>query len=196
LNATALFGADVLNTTERLLNALTEHQCGIDVGQWTDYLHKNTAYFNEYVPNRLQNVSAALDSLPGRVNNLTLNIVKEFKNGFTGPNGMFTALMKLLKNVWPAADQFSVKGIVQVSNMLQNVFLWGISYWATCMSISAHFLIIGQVFIVIGLWVRRRGQLRGNGNWSDSLGSLSGSSGDNLIIVFYRFLFVRTTTYG
>jgi hypothetical protein len=78
--------------------------------------------------------------------------------------------------VWPAVDRFDMKPVIHVTNMLQNVILWALPYWATCVSICAHFLILGQIIIVIELWARRRDLLPGTDESSTSSMSSQKSS--------------------
>jgi hypothetical protein len=176
VNATSLFSAEAVNATANLLTALENsgsQECGIPIAVFQDFIEQNNKYFTEIVPQRLQNVSKVVIGIPQRIQELTTKIVDGFKEGLAGSGGIFPALTDLLRQVWPTADGFSMKGIVHVSNMLQNVFLWGISYWVTCVSICAHFLIVGQIFIVLELWARRKGQLPGTGAGSKSSGSLA-----------------------
>jgi hypothetical protein len=133
------------------------------------------------IPARLAHVTSSLDTVKQRLPGLTDEIVIKFKQGFTDQsNGVVKVLVDLLNAVWPSVNRFGVKPIVHVSNLMQNIGLWALPFWATCVSISAHFLILGQIIIVIELWARRRDMMPLDGAESDdeygSGRSLSGSS--------------------
>lgn len=53
------------------------------------------------------------------------------------------------------ANNINLKGIVHLVNLVQDAMIWGFAYWGTCVSIAAHFVIIGLIILVIEVWVRR-----------------------------------------
>jgi hypothetical protein len=178
VNATELFGSEAVNQTEFVLDQIDDLCASDQVNRtmWRNYLNRNNAYFNTTVPNTLSAVSRGFEELVSGIRDLERGILQAFKDGFNGSGGrvgLIGALEKLLGDFWDIVDSFSMKPLVHAFKLVQKFAIWGPAHLGTCLSIAAHLLILGQIFIVIELWARRRDQLPGKGGDGDSSGSLS-----------------------
>jgi hypothetical protein len=90
---------------------------------------------------------------------------------------MFSSLMSLLPALIPAVDLVSPRPLIHTTNLMVNMIHWA-GFWSACASIGAHLFIVGAFFIVLLLWIRRKGmepETKGREKCSDS-GSESDSS--------------------
>jgi hypothetical protein len=184
-DADSLFGPDVMSKTDDMMSRIdnfSENGCLDEtyIDDLREYTRANNDFFT-YLPSHLSHVNDTINALPDQIRDLAKDVKTQFIGGFTRSDGIVSALMSVLTTVWEAADTFGMTPIVHVTNLLNNVFIWPLPYWASCISISAHFLILGQVIVVIELWIRRRNQMSHDSVLDDFLtgsGSSSSSSSD------------------
>jgi hypothetical protein len=157
----SLFGPDARNKTQDMLeNVITALRTGrclgdSEIGDLEVYTTANSEFFGS-LSSRLSRVNNTLNELPTELRGMVDDVPNKFKEGF---NGLVDALMVVLEGVWEPIGKFDVKPVVHVTHLVNNVLVWALPYWASCMSISAHLLIVAQAVLVIELWVRRRNQL-------------------------------------
>jgi hypothetical protein len=162
-DAGSLFGPNVMSETADMMTngieSLSQNDCldeaGID--DLRDYTSANNDFFT-HLPARFSHVNDTMDALPDQMRDLAKDLVTQFIGGFTRSDGIINTLVSVLGAISETVDTFGMTPIVHVTHLFNNVVIWPLPFWASCISISAHFLILGQAIVVIELWVRRRNQ--------------------------------------
>lgn len=149
------WGVPITTTTKHLRLEITVNDYSA-LKELEPYLNKIDSYVTLMNSQYQIALHKIYDELADALNELDIKLIEFIRNVM---NNLGSSIKILLKNVYPVLNIIQTEPIVGPYAQIRNIVFYDLAGTSAYLSISGTLMMVGLVFIVVFMWIRRKGML-------------------------------------